>query len=56
MNYLISFILQLPLYYFLSIGIITLTGLNQWWAIPIVVLIGLMHDLGEIIRKGNWED
>lgn len=56
LKFFISFLLQYPLYYVIGNGLITLTGLAWSWAILISVALVLMYDLGEIIRKDNWED
>jgi len=51
MNYIISFLLQLPLYYVLVNGLTALTGISIWWCIPICTVIGLSYDIGEMVRK-----
>jgi len=51
MNYLISFLLQFPLYYVVVNGLAALTGLNIWWCVPICVVIALLYDIGEMVRK-----
>jgi len=51
MNYIISFLLQLPLYYVVLNGLVALTGLSIWWCIPICTVIALSYDIGEMVRK-----
>ncbi len=51
MNYLISFLLQLPLYYVLVNGLASLTGLNIWWCVPICVGVMMCYNIGEMVRR-----
>ncbi len=51
MNYFISFLLQMPMYYVVVNGLAALTGLSVWWCVPICVVIGMSYDIGEMVRR-----
>ena len=53
MNYFISFLLQMPMYYVVVNGLAALTGLSAWWCVPICVVIGLCYDIGERVWRGE---
>lgn len=48
---IISFLLQLPLFFVVANGIVELTGINIWWTIPICILIVVCYDIGEKLRR-----
>jgi hypothetical protein len=50
---IISFLFQYPLYYFVLMGLQSITGLNIWWCVPICVIIGVSYDIGERLRRGE---
>jgi hypothetical protein len=51
MNYFISFLLQMPMYYVVVNGLAALTGINIWWCVPICVVVMMSYDIGEMVRK-----
>lgn len=51
MKYIIQFILQFPTYYVLVNGLAALTGLSDWWCVPICVAIVISYDIGEMIKR-----
>lgn len=53
MKILISYLLQFPIYFVAVNGFAALTGLNIWWGVPVTVIIMIMYDIGESIRKGR---
>lgn len=52
MKYFISLLLQFPLYVGLPAGIKVITGLSNWWCIPITVILLLSYIIGyEMTRE-----
>ena len=50
-SFLISCLLEFPVFFVLMAGLPTLTGLSYWWCIPICVLIMWSYDIGEMIIR-----
>lgn len=52
-NILLTYILQIPLFYVLVFGVHNLTDLNIWWCVLIAFGINVLYDVGEIIRRND---
>jgi len=53
MNYLISFLLQIPVYTLVISGLESLTDLSGWWCVLICAVLMMSYDIGEMIRRGD---
>ena len=51
-NILLGFLYQLPLIVALQNGVHYLTGLGLWWCVPISVVLIMIYNAGENIRRG----
>jgi hypothetical protein len=52
-NLLLAFPLKFPLLFALVFGVHSLTGLSDWWCIPIAFVLDMMYYFGENIRRGE---
>lgn len=53
MNYLISFLLQIPVYFVVVSGLEALIGISTWWCVLICAVLMMSYDIGEMIRRGD---
>ena len=52
MKHFISFLLELPVCVVLNFGLKVITGLSNWWCIPITVILLLIFIIGyEMTRE-----
>ena len=52
MKHFISFLLQLPVFVVLGVGIKLITGLGSWWCIPIAVILLVSYEMGSDMTRG----
>ena len=51
MKHFISYLLQLPVFVVLGVGIKLITGLGSWWCIPIAVILLVNYEMGSDMTK-----
>ena len=52
MKLFIAFLLQVPVCVVLCLGLSKITGLSNWWCIPIAVILLLSYDIGSEMTRG----
>jgi hypothetical protein len=51
MKFFISLLLQFPLFAVLCLGLGVITGLSNWWYIPIAVILLVSYDIGSEMSR-----